>query len=73
MFMRDDGDPDIEIAIGTLDNPNDIPALSKQSAVESRLDWFMTMHILREERMEDYRSPEELVRLRSLQHPDFDT
>ena len=73
MFMRDDGDPDIEIAIGTLDNPNDIPALSKQSAVESRLDWFMTMHKLREERMEDYRSPEELVRLRSLQHPDFDT
>ncbi len=72
MFMRDDDDPDIEIAIGTLDDPNDIPALSKQSAVESRVNWFMTMHTLKEERLQDYRSPEELVRLRSLQHPDYD-
>jgi hypothetical protein len=73
MFMHDDDDPDIEIAIGTLDNPNDIPALSKQSAVESRLDWFITMHSLKEERMQDYRTPEQLLLLQSLQHPDFDT
>jgi hypothetical protein len=73
MFMQDDGDPDIEIAIGTLDNPNNVPAFAKQSAVESRVNWFMTLHTLKEERMEDYRSPEEMVRLTSLQHPDFDT
>ena len=73
MFMQDDGDAEIEIAIGTLDNPNAIPPLSKQSAVESRVDWFMTMHTLPEERMEDYRTPEEMVKLRSLQHPDYDT
>jgi hypothetical protein len=73
MFMHDDDDPDIEIAIGTLDNPNAIPPLSKQSAVESRVDWFMTMHNLPEERMEDYRTPEDMVKLRTLQHPDHDT
>jgi hypothetical protein len=73
MFMHDDDDPDIEIAIGTLDNPNDIPPLSKQSAVESRVNWFISMHALPEEHMEDYRSPEELALLKSLQHPDFDT
>jgi hypothetical protein len=73
MFMHDDDDPNIEIAIGTLDNPNDIPALSKQSAVESRVDWFMTMHGLKEEHMWDYRTPEDMVRLKSLQHPDDDT
>jgi hypothetical protein len=73
MFMHDDGDPDIEIAIGTLDNPNDIAPLSKQSAIESRLNWFKTMHNLPEERMEDYRTPEEMEKLRSLQHPDHDT
>ncbi len=73
MFMHDDDDPDIEIAIGTLDDPNNIPILSKQSAVESRVKWFNTMHTLPEERMEDYRTPEEMVKLRSLQHPDHDT
>jgi hypothetical protein len=72
MFMHDDDDADIEIAIGTLDNPNAIPPLCKQSAVESRVNWFMTMHSLREERMEDY-TPEEMIKLRSLQHPDHDT
>jgi hypothetical protein len=73
MFMHDDNDPDIEIAIGTLDNPNNIPPLYKQSAVESRVNWFMTMHSLREERMEDYRTPDDMIKLRSLQHPDHDT
>ena len=73
MFMHDDGDPDIEIAIGTLDNPDNIPPLSKQSAIESRVDWFSTLHTLPEERMEAYRTPEELLKLRSLQHPDHDT
>jgi hypothetical protein len=73
LFMHDDDDADIEIAIGTLDRPNDIPPLSKQSAVESRVNWFMTMHNLPEERMQDYRSPEEMQKLATRQHPDHDT
>jgi hypothetical protein len=73
MFMRDDGDPDIEIAVGTLDKPGDVPAFHKQSAVESKVPWFDSLHLLPKERMEDYRSPEEMEKLRSLQHPDFDT
>jgi hypothetical protein len=73
MFMHDDDDPDIEIAVGTLDDPNDLPDFSKQSAVESRVNWFMTLHSLKEERMEDYRTPAEMERLKSLQHPDHDT
>jgi hypothetical protein len=73
VFMREDGDSNIEIAIGTLDDPADIPHLSRQSAVESRLPWFSTMHSLPEERMSDYRTPEDLKKLKSFQHPDFDT
>ncbi len=73
MFMHEDGDANIEIAIGTLDQPNDVPSFTKQSAVESRLDWFVTMHLLKEERMDDYRKADDMLLLKSLQHPDFDT
>jgi hypothetical protein len=73
LFMHDDDDLDIEIAIGSLDQPNDIPPLSKQSAVESKLDWFDGMHSLPEERMEDYRTPDDMKKLASRQHPDHDT
>jgi hypothetical protein len=73
LFMHDDDDPDIEIAVGTLDDPNVIPAFNKQSAVESRVHWFMTLHELPEERMEDYRSPEDMAKLATRQHPDHDT
>jgi hypothetical protein len=69
LFMQEDGE-DIEIAVGTLDNPNAIPPLARQSAVESRVQWFNAMHSLPEERMADYRTPEDLEKLRSLQHPD---
>jgi hypothetical protein len=73
LFMREDGDSNIEMAIGTLDDPSAIPPMTKQSAVESRLPWFMTLHELPEERMEDYRSAADLLKLKSLQHPDYDT
>jgi hypothetical protein len=73
LFMHDDDDPHIEIAVGTLDDPMDVPAFRKQSAVESKLPWFNTLHLLPEERMEDYRTPEDMEKLRSLQHPDHDT
>lgn len=72
LFMREDGDENIEIAIGTLDNPNIVSTMTKQSAVESRVRWFNHMHELPEEHMEDYRTPEELGQLKSFQHPDHD-
>jgi hypothetical protein len=70
MYMREDGDENIEMAIGTLDDPNDIPPLSHQSGIESRVHWFTTMAGLPEERTADYRTADDLVRLKSLQHPD---
>jgi hypothetical protein len=73
LFMRDDGDPEIEVAVGTLDKPDDVPPFRKQSAVESKLSWFDTLHLLPEERMVDYRSPDEMELLRTLQHPDHDS
>jgi hypothetical protein len=73
IYMREDGDVHFEVAIGTLDNPNSIPPLTRQSAVESRVNWFSTMHLLPEEKMTDYRTPEDLVKLKSWQHPDHDT
>jgi hypothetical protein len=72
-YMREDGDSNFEIAVGTLDDPVDIPVFSRQSAVESRMPWFGTLHQLPEERMTDYRSAEDLEKLKSLQHPDHDT
>jgi hypothetical protein len=73
LFMREDGDSNIEIAIGSLDNPNATAPMTKQSAVESRLGWFNTMHRLPEEQMKNYRTPEDMQKLKSLQHPDHDT
>jgi hypothetical protein len=72
LYMREDGDADIEIAIGTLDDPNAIKQLSRQSGVESRVKWFSTLHHLPVEQTQDYRTAEDLKRLKSLQHPDHD-
>jgi hypothetical protein len=73
MFMREDGDENIEIAIGTLDIPSAVPPMIKQSAIESQVSWFSTLHQLPTETMSDYRTPEDLLKLKSFQHPDFDT
>jgi hypothetical protein len=70
MYMREDGDGNIEIAIGTLDEPNDIPALTHQSGVESRVRWFELMAGLPEKTTADYRTATDLLRLKSLQYPD---
>jgi hypothetical protein len=73
LYMREDGDSHFEMAIGTLDDPNAIPPLSRQSAVETRVNWFSTMHLLPEEKMTDYLTAEDLMKLKSFQHPDHDT
>jgi hypothetical protein len=63
----------LQSAIGTLDDPSAIAPITKQSAIKSRVPWFNAMHKLPEERMEDYRTPQEIKMLKSLQHPDYDT
>jgi hypothetical protein len=73
LYMREDGDTNYEMAIGAFDDPNDMPPLSRQSAIESKVHWFDAMRDLPTERMDDYRTPEDMVKLKSFQHPDHDT
>ena len=73
LFMREDGDAAIELAIGTLDDPSAVGGFSRQSGVESRLPWFAALHALPEETTAGYRTPEDMKHLASLQHPDHDT
>lgn len=73
LYMREDGDANYELAIGALDNPNAIAAMTEQSGIESKLAWFDAMFGLPRQATADYRTPEDLERLRSLQHPDHDT
>jgi hypothetical protein len=72
LSMQEDGDDHIEIAIGSLDEPELAPPTS-QAGIESRLGWFAGLPALPAHRTEDSRSPEELARLKSRQHPDHDT
>ena len=73
LFMREDGDSNIEIAIGTLDDPNAIGAMTEQSGSESKVAWFDGLCALPAQATGDYRTVEDLERLRTLQHPDHDT
>src|SRR5262245_27486927 len=66
LYMKEDGDPTYEIAIGTLDDPNAIDPMTEQSGIESKVAWFDTMHDLPPQRTSDYRSPEDLQRLATL-------
>jgi hypothetical protein len=72
LYMRDDGDPNYDMAIGTLDRPNDAPP-SHQVGVESELSWFKGLRDLPRSKTSDYNSPEQLKRYVSRQHPDHDT
>ena len=73
LFMREDGDAMIEIAIGTLDDPNAIPAMTEQSGIESKVNWFDALRDLPRQATTDDRSPGDMMRLEGLQHPDHDT
>ena len=72
LYMREDGDPQYEMTIGSLDDPNAAPP-SEAIGAESKLHWFDTMAKLPRRRTDEDRTPEELARLSSLQHPDHDT
>ncbi len=73
LFMREDGDLNYEMAIGALDDPDAIAPMTEQSGVESKVGWFDAMHLLPQQATADYRSAGDLERLKSLQHPDYDT
>ena len=72
LYMREDGSPVYDIAIGTLDNPNAAPPI-EQAGLESKLSWFDTLATLPAHRTQDERTPEDLKKLASFQHPDHDT
>jgi hypothetical protein len=72
LYMREDGHPDFDLAIGTLDEPNAYPP-TEQTGVESKVAWFDTMPALTAHRTDDERTPDDLKRLASFQHPDHDT
>ena len=72
LHMKEDGDPNYEIAIGTLDDPEQASP-SSQVGIESELSWFKTLADLPAHSTEDDRLPEDRAKLRTLQHPDHDT
>jgi hypothetical protein len=72
LYMYEIGDLNIEMAIGTLDNPNAIPPLQNQIGVESKVIWFDAMSTLPSLPTSQTRLPEELKKLTSLQHADHD-
>jgi hypothetical protein len=72
LSMFELGDDFIDLAIGTLDNPSQI-SLESQIGIESKVDWFDTMHELPRETTAENRTPTDLAKLKSLQHPDHDT
>jgi len=73
LYMMEDGDSAYEISIGSLDDPDAISPMTEQVGIESKLRWFDRMTDLPAKTTESSRSPEDLARLRSLQHPDHDT
>jgi GNAT superfamily N-acetyltransferase len=71
LYMREDGDAQYEMTIGSLDDPNAAPP-GRAVGVESKLHWFDTLANLPSRRTEEVRTPDELAKLTSLQHPDHD-
>jgi hypothetical protein len=71
LFMLEDGHPDIELAIGTLDDPNAV-TLEGQVGVESKLAWFDGMPQLPPETT-DQNNPAAARLYHTRQHPDHDT
>ncbi len=71
--MHEDGDGNFELAIGAFDEPSSVGPLTEQVGIESRVSWFNAMHLLPEQTTSGTRMPEDLAKLKSLQHPDHDT
>lgn len=72
LYMLEDGDPKIEIAICTLDDP-DAATLSAQVGVESKVAWFDSLSHLPPQTTNQNNPLAAKGRYKSLQHPDHDT
>lgn len=72
LYMRDDDDPNIEIAICTLDDPNAAPPVH-QVGVESKVAWFDTLHKLPAKTTLGDNPLAADGRYAPRQHPDHDT
>lgn len=72
LFMLEDGYDYYDIAIGTLDAPEAAPP-TEQVGIESKLSWFDTLYTLPFHSTAEDRSPGDLAKLTSQQHPDHDT
>jgi len=72
MFLLEDGYGPIEIAIGTLDDPNAC-APAHVVGIESKLHWADSLPTVPARRTDEDRNAEDLRRLISRQHPDHDT
>jgi hypothetical protein len=71
--MREDGDDNFELAIGAFDEPARVGPLTEQAGVETRVSWFKDMRLLPEHTTAETRTPQDLAKLKSRQHPDHDT
>ncbi len=72
LYMREDGDVNYEITIGSLDNPAACPP-THAVGIESKLPWFDGLDALPGHSTNDDRPPDDLAKLVSHQHPDHDT
>jgi hypothetical protein len=74
LYMREDGDPNCELAVGALDDPGLIRRLGRQVGVESKVPWFDSISGLPAETTDQGWASDGMAdKLRSLQHPDRDT
>ena len=56
MYMFEHGDTCLDLAVGTMDNPNAVKSLQSQIGVESRVHWFSTLHELPQARTDQTRN-----------------
>ena len=69
--MREDGDPNYEVTIGSLDEPHSIQP-ERQVGVEGRWPWLASLIDLPALRTDQDRTAADLSKLTSNQHPDCD-
>ncbi len=72
LFMHEDGDSNIEVAIGTLDNPDAAPPTT-QVGTEARVSWFTAMADLPDQTTNENNPLAAQGRYKTRQHPDHDT
>ena len=73
LYMLEDGWSVYDMAMGAFDHPSDLPPPDHAVGVESKVSWFDCLHALPTKTTQEDRTPQDLARLKSLQHPDHDT